>query len=172
MKISKLCARRVDNDVDVGLWVIRFSIAAILLCGSSYASPAQTQDTGVIDEFISKQAARENGEEYADARKVLAGDLNRDGVPDLAVLYTIESQNGSNNYTQYLAVFIRSRRGVIPAAHTVVGGKLNRAVELESIKNNVIFFKTQSYGPKDAACCPSRKGTTRFMLVKHRLREL
>jgi hypothetical protein len=152
--------------------VLMFIMPVILTSTSSFASPKQNQDTAVIDEFISKQATQEGGEEYEDARKVMAGDLNRDGVPDLAVLYTIEGQGGTNNYVQYLAVFIRARGALAPVTHTVVGGKLNRDVELESIRKNVIFFKTRNYGPKDAACCPRKKGATRFALVHRRLKEL
>ncbi len=152
--------------------VLRFVLPIILLCTPSFAAPSQSQDTGVVDKFIAKQATREHGEEYEDARKVVAGDLNRDGVPDLAVLYTIEDQNGTNNYVQYLAVFIRAKAGLVPLAHTVVGGKLNRAVELQSVKNNVIFVKTISYRANDPASTPSKKGTARFVLVKRRLKEL
>ena len=144
----------------------------LLACIASSASPSQNQDTAVVDEFISKQAKQENGEEYKDARKMLAGDLNRDGVPDVAVLYTIEGQNGTNNYLQYLAVFVRTKGKLVPAAHTVVGGKLNRDVDLQSIKNNVIRFKTLSYRANDPASTPSRKGTARFMLIKRKLKEL
>jgi len=98
--------------------------------------------------------------------------LNRDGIPDLAVLYTIEGQDGTNNYLQYLAVFVRTKGKLVPAAHTVVGGKLNRDVTLDSIRNNVIRFKTLTYGPNDPASTPSIKGTTRFVLAKRRLKEL
>ena len=149
-----------------------FVLCAILFCTSSFVSGAQAPDTAVIDTFISEQATRESGDEHTDARKVVAGDLNGDGLSDLAVLYTIEGQNGSNNYVQYLAVFVRAKGGLAPVTHTVVGGKSNRSVELKSIRNNVIFFKTLNYGPRDASCCPSKKGTTRFTLVKRRLKEL
>ncbi len=100
------------------------------------------------------------------------GDLNRDGVPDVAVLYTIEGQDGTNNYLQYLAVFIRTNGKLIAAAHTVVGGKHNRNVELQSLSNNVIRFKTLSYRASDPASTPSRKGTARFVLIKSKLKEL
>jgi hypothetical protein len=152
--------------------VLMFALSVALLCMSSFVSRARNQDAAVIDEFISKQATQEAGDEYEGARKVVTGDLNRDGVADLAVLYTIEGQNGSNNYVQYLAVFTRNKGGLIPVTHTAVGGKSNRSVELKSIRNNVIFFKTLNYGPKDASCCPSKKGVTRFVLVNGRLKEL
>ncbi len=152
--------------------VLMFSLPFLLACVSTSASPLQNQDKSVVDDFIAKQAIRENGEEYADARKMLRGDLNRDGVPDVAALYTIEGQNGTNNHLQYLAVFLRTKAKLFPVAHTVVGGKLNRDVELQSIRNNVIRFKTLSYRESDPASTPSRKGTARFVLIKRRLREL
>ena len=153
--------------------VLMFVLSVSLLCTTSVVSRAQGQDTATIDKFISNQATQEDGDEYEDARKVVAGDLNRDGVPDLAVLYTIEGgQNGSNNYVQYLAVFIRAKGGLVPVTHTIVGGRGTRSVELKSLRNNVIFFKTLNYGPKDASCGPSKKGTTRFVLVNRRLKEL
>jgi len=138
----------------------------------SLALPSEDQDTTVVEQFISKQAKQEDGEEYVEARKMLTGDLNRDGVPDVAVLYTIEGQNGTNNYLQYLAVFVRAKGKLIPAAHTVVGGKHYRNVELQSVSNYVIRFKTLSYRASDPASTPSRKGTARFVLIKRKLKEL
>jgi len=148
------------------------ALPIIVLFTPSLAFPSQIPDTAVVDHFIAKQATQENGEEYKDARKTLLGDLNHDRVPDFAVLYTIESQNGTNNYLQYLAVFVRTKGKLVPAAHTVVGGKLNRDVDLQSIKNNVIHFKTLSYRASDPASTPSKKGTARFVLIKGRLKEL
>lgn len=150
----------------------KFALPVMLLCISSFASRAQDQDTAVIDKFIARQAAEESADEYKEARKVATGDLNRDGVPDLVVLYTIEGQNGTNNYTQYLAAFVRMKGKLVHVTHTSVGGKLNRDVELQSIRNNVVLFKTLNYGPRDAACCPSKKGTARFTLVGRKLKEL
>ena len=152
--------------------VLRVVLPIIVLCAPSFAAAPQNADTAVIEKFIEKQATQEDGEEYEDARRVIAGDLNRDGVSDVAVLFTIEGQNGTNNYVQYLAVFVRTNGALVPTAHTVVGGKLNRDVELQSIKNNVIFCKTLSHQANDPASTPSRKGTARFVLVKRRLKEL
>ena len=62
---------------------LMFLLLFLTTCVLSLASPSQSQDTAVIDQFIAKQATQENGEEYAEARKVLTGDLNRHGVSDL-----------------------------------------------------------------------------------------
>ena len=138
---------------------------------SSYAFPLADEDTAVIDTFIAQQARRERGEEYKEARKVIVGDLNHDGSADVAVLYTIEGQMGGNNYVQYLAVFVRVKGRLGAVTHVRVGGKWYRAVELRSISDNTIVLETLSYAPNDAACCPSRKDTTHYVLVGRTLRE-
>lgn len=151
--------------------VLLFVLLALFIGLPSVASAQQQQDMAVIEKIIAKQAEEEDGEEYEAARKVVIGDLNRDGLPDLAVLYTIEGQNGTNNYYQYLAVFVRSKHGLVPVTHTAVGGKFSRDVDLQSIKKNVILLKTLSHRANDPASSPSKKGTARFILLKHALKE-
>ncbi len=56
-----------------------------------------------------------------------------------------------------------------PTTHTVVGGKGYRAAQLEGIGDNVIFLTTLGYGPHDAMCCPSIKGSARFVLADGKL---
>jgi hypothetical protein len=131
----------------------------------------QVDDTSVIDSFITRQAKRERGEEYPDARKVVIGDLTHDGQPETVVLYTIEGQGGSNLHIQYLAVFVRRNGKLSAFTHMDVGGKSTRGVEMISVENNSILLDTLNYGPKDASCCPSIKGTTRYVLSGARLRE-
>jgi hypothetical protein len=151
--------------------VPKLVLLAIVLCLASSAALAQNHDAAVIEKFIASQAAQIGGEEYPDARKVIAGDLNHDGTPDMVVLYTIEGMGGGNNYVQYLAVFVRLKGRLDHLAHTEVGGKLNRSVELKSIKNNVVFCTTLGYGPKDPSCCPTRKGTARFVLAGKKIKQ-
>ena len=149
---------------------MRFIILAIVLCATCSASFAQS-DTAAIDKFISAQATKLAGSEYEDARKVVTGDLNHDGVPDTAVLYTIEGMNGSNNYIQYLAVFLQTKKGLVYAAHQPVGGKNHRDVDLTSISNGLINLNTVNYAPKDPSCCPTIKGRTTYALAGGVLRE-
>ena len=144
-----------------------------LLSASSSAAHAQARDRAVISRFIAGQASKLGGQEYREARKMVAGDLNHDGVPDAAVLYTLEGIGGGNNYTQYLAVFLRDKdKGLlVPAAHATVGGKLYREARLQSITDGAILFNIVSYEEKDAACCPSKKGATRYVLADGKLQE-
>lgn len=142
-----------------------------VLVAAAYGVAAQSADTKVIDRFISAQAAKEKGEEPDGIRKMAGGDLNHDGVSDVAVLYTIEGQNGSNDYIQYLAVFRRTGRGLVYAGHRAVGGKNRRQVELTRIEHNLIYVDTMGYGPRDPSCCPTKKGGTTFLLKAGVLKE-
>src|SRR5437016_3586937 len=73
-------------------------VTFVLASGALSASAWQDPDAATIDAFIARQAERLRGEEYRDARKVATGDLTHDGIAETVVLYTIEGQNGSNNY--------------------------------------------------------------------------
>jgi hypothetical protein len=151
--------------------IARLVLPVLVLCSFSLNAGAQSGDTAVIDRFIERQAAKEDGSEPDGIRKVITGDLNRDGIADTAVLYTIEGQNGTNNYVQYLAVFLSRNGRLVYAAHTPVGGKNRRSIELTSIKNNVMLFDTTGYAKRDPACCPTIKGRTSYALVGNKLTE-
>ena len=151
-----------------------FATIVLLIVAAHVASVvarAQSGDKSVIDKFIAAQAAREHGEEPDGIRKVVDGDLDHDGVADVAVLYTIEGQNGSNNYIQYLAVFLRKNGNLVYKARVPVGGKNHREIEITSIKDNAMLLNTTAYGPRDPSCCPTIKGKTKFVLVGKKLSE-
>jgi hypothetical protein len=143
----------------------------LLFCSDGVASLCQDQDAAAIDSYIALQARRARGEEYREARKVAVGDLTHDGVPETVVLYTIEGQGGSNLYIQYLAVFSRQKGKLSAVTRAEVGGKSARSVELRSVEDDAILLDTLGYGPKDAQCCPSVKGATRYVLSGRVLRE-
>jgi hypothetical protein len=150
---------------------IRVVLLPIVLAVGATISFSQSADTAVIDQFISARAEKEHGEEPDGIRKTVSGDLNHDGVADTAVLYTIEGQNGSNNYIQYLAVFLRSKKGLVYAAQRSVGGKNNREAELTRIADGLVNLNTVDYGPRDPSCCPTIKGTTKYALDSGLLKE-
>ena len=146
-------------------------LVLLILSLTSFTVIAQSDDKVVIDKFIAAQAKRERGEEPDGIRKTIEGDLNHDGAADVAVLYTIEGQGGSNNYIQYLAVFVRKKTGLVFAARTPAGGKNRRSIDLTSIKDNVMYFDTTGYTDRDPSCCPSIKGKTSFTLTGRKLVE-
>jgi hypothetical protein len=99
------------------------------------------------------------------------GDLNADGAEDAVVLYTLEGQGGSNQYVQYLAVFIHRKERLVYAARQAVGGKNRRSIESVSIKGGRINLQTLEYLPTDASCCPSKKGQMRFVFNGGKLKK-
>ena len=133
---------------------------------------AQANETAIVDKFIAKQAKDENAEVYPVARKVLRGDINGDRKTDLVVLYTLEGFNGSNNYRDYLAVFLGNGKGFRYAGKEVVGGHAGRSVELKSITNGRINLDTMDPKRGDPACCPSKPGKTRYFFRNGKLREI
>jgi len=147
-------------------------LAAIVWCAMfSSAATAAGDDAAAIDRFIATQARREHGAEYRDARQIVVGKLSGVASPQTVVLYTIESQGGSNDHAQYLAVFVSRSGALLPVARIDAGGKSRRSVELKSITDGAIMLATVGYAADDASCCPSVKGTTRYVLVNGMLRE-
>ena len=144
----------------------------VVLCGGVLAAAGERGDTAVIDKFIAGQESGERGMEAKDYRTVLNGDLNHDGISDAAAMYTLEGGNGTNNYTRYLAVFVRVKGRLVPVAHNAVGGKNYRAIVMKAIEDGVILCETTDYAPKDPSCCPTIKGTTRYVLEGDKLKEL
>jgi hypothetical protein len=147
-------------------------LLAVMLGVAAGPAGGQRGDTAVIDKFLASQESDDNGRQAEGIRTVIKGDLNHDGVPDAAVLYTLEGAGGGNNYTQYLAVFLRVDGRLVPVANAPVGGKLYRAIEIKTIKDNVIFCDTLDYAKNDAACCPTIKGKTSYVLEDKKLKEV
>lgn len=147
-------------------------IASAALLLFSFTAFCQADGGPIVTRFISSQAKAAGSEEYAEARKILRGDVNSDGKPDIVVLYTLEGSGGGNSYHQYLAVFLGSGRSYRQLAHILVGGKLQRDVELASIAGATINLNTKEYKKDDPACCPSRAAKARFVLRSNKLVEI
>jgi hypothetical protein len=142
---------------------------AVFACHDIYS---QVNVGETITKFIAQQAKANDADTYPEARKELSGDLNHDGKRDIVVLYTLEGFGGGNNYAQYLAVFLSNGKTYRHAAYTVVGGKLNRSVELRSVVGSTINLNTKEYRRNDPACCPSRARTARFVFRRGKLTEI
>ena len=127
-----------------------------------------------VDAFIktqervrSKKDPAHNRLEYRDARRYAVGDANHDRVSDVVVQYTLEEDN---NWVLFLAVF--SRPTMRHLAHTRVGGKNHRTVDLRKVSDGTIELVTQNYSPADASCCPSVPGKSLYMLTDGALEEI
>jgi len=111
------------------------------------------------------------GTEYKKARRFYFGDIDGDGKDDIAVLYTIEGFCCGNNYHFYLAVLINRGSKFELVTSAEVGGKGERGVEFNAIKNGKILLNTDEYLPDDPMCCPSSKGRTTYSLKNGKLIE-
>jgi hypothetical protein len=147
-------------------------VALGMVCAAPLALAQSQRDESIIKSFIAQQAKRERATEYEEARSIVRGDLNADSAEDAVVLYTLEGQGGSNQYVQYLAVFINRKGKLVYATHQAVGGKNRKSIESVSIKDGKINLQTLEYLPTDASCCPSKKGQMRFILSGGRLKKI
>ncbi|HEY5073220.1 MAG TPA: hypothetical protein VII34_00905 [Pyrinomonadaceae bacterium] len=147
-------------------------VALGMVCAVPLALAQSQRDESKIRSFIAQQAKRERATEYEEARSIVRGDLNADSAEDAVVLYTLEGQGGSNQYVQYLAVFLNRKGKLVYATHQMVGGKNRKSIESVSIKDGKINLQTLEYLPTDASCCPSKKGQMRFILSGGRLKKI
>jgi hypothetical protein len=146
-------------------------LAALAGAGLVAAAFAASDDATAIDRFISTQARSERGVEYRSARQTATGALAGDASVQTVVLYTIESQRGSNRHVQFLAVFTQRAGGLVPLARVAVGAKSAREVELATISGAAIVLTTVEHADNDPSCCPSLKGSTRYVLADGALSE-
>lgn len=139
--------------------------------GGASVQDGQASDDAVIESAIAITASSETGDEYKDARKVAAGDLNGDGASDAAALFTIEvgSQNTS---TQYLSAFLRQGDGALKFASTTPVGGSGNAINEVAVEEGAIRLKTLTQGPDDPDCCPSVEGKVEYLLHNGKLKQV
>jgi len=135
------------------------------------ATPDKIEGQKVIDKYIAGVAKVSDASEYKEARKILYGDIDGDGDEDAIVQFTIEGMGGGNNYGFSLAAFKNDDGKLTAITDEVVGGKMNREVELKRIEKGVIYLDTKEYAENDGACCPSIAGKTSFVLEGKKLVE-
>lgn len=140
--------------------------------GAAMAGAGQASDEAVVDNAIAITASSESGEEYKDARKIAAGDLNGDGMSDAAALFTVEVGT-SNTSTQFLSAFLRRPDGTLQFAGTApVGGTGGDAINGVAIESGSIKLKTLTRGPDDPDCCPSVEGAVEYLLHNGKLKRV
>lgn len=115
-----------------------------------------------VQRHIAAQARQMEARENPTVRMVAVGDLDGDGIEDVAVVYTFEGSHHGNGYEQYLAVS-SSRQGS-GFFDVRVGGKGVRAVDGVKITAGRVELVLREYAPSDASCCPSRPARTSYIL--------
>jgi hypothetical protein len=139
---------------------------------ASGSTPTSTCDkNGVIGNFIANRAEKEKANEYADIRKVVCTDINRDGEDDALVLYTLEGFDGGNGWTRDLATFV-SRKGELEFSDEKRVGWKNYATvtDVAFRPPNEVDLTINTYAPTDGSCCPSIPGVENYTIDPKTLR--
>lgn len=121
---------------------------------------------GYANAAIAAHARRVGGQAPKEARKTCEGDINGDGKPDAAVVYTIEGEGGGNGWKQYVMVMVAAPQGVGATSPKEVGAKGQRSVETCTLGTGTIEATTKEWAPADPSCCPSKAGTLKLAFEK------
>jgi hypothetical protein len=149
---------------------MRLLFLAVVVFGH-VAIAAADQVDDMASRVIASEVLRLGGYEYRDARVVKRAGTSGNGQISFAVLYTIESIGGGNNYSQYLVAFLNAGGAATPMRPVLVGGKVYRSVQLDQVEARRIVLKTMNYTKADAACCPSLGGVSSYWLKDGELAE-
>lgn len=141
-------------------------------CCAWPALAATSRDDAEIQRWIQQHAQRANSIEVPGARYRVVGDLDGDGVGDVALLYTLKSRAASAGESRYLAAFKRhadkagGRRdtGLRYHAHVLVSGPGAGEANRVTILKGTMVVEMLTFGAGDAACCPTRAATRRYRL--------
>ena len=114
---------------------------------------------------------KEDASEYREARKIVFGDVDGDGVKDAVVQYTLEGYGGGNSWGQQLAVFLKKKGVYRMAADETVGGNFLRGFTLQKVVNKKIVGETCTDGYEAGMCKNPAKGQMKFALVGAKLEE-
>lgn len=145
-----------------------FPALLMALCLAANALADSTTDPA-IDRWIERHVEKLQGVEQGGTRYAVVGDLDGDGMEDVAVLYTIDGAKPANSPLRYLAVFRRARDALAYQTHALVGGLGIREVNRATILKRTIDLETLEYQPRDGLCCPSRYAKRRYQMRGHKL---
>lgn len=93
------------------------------------------------------------------------GDLNADGVEDVAVI--LQTHNGGNGDTKELAALLNQNGQPHNVSTVDIGSPV--AVEGLQIQSGKIVVTGRTLGPNDPLCCPSQLTTLQFHLQSGQL---
>ena len=147
-------------------------LTGLVLLAGAPATAQEGLDDPAIERWIAAHAGKSKGAEHRNSRRAVTGDLDGDGLSDVAVLYTIEADKPKEFSLRYLAVFRRGPDGLRYEAHRLVGGKGIREINRATVLNRVIVLEALEYQPRDAVCCPSRPARWRYRLRERQLVEV
>jgi hypothetical protein len=103
----------------------------------------------------------------ADTAQFLVGSLH--DRPMSALLFTLERVPGGSDWTQLVALFwVRDAHYLFCCVQPVAAAG-SRLISGLAFSGDYLTLQGNTYGPGDAACCPSRPVTLRYALAHRRL---
>jgi hypothetical protein len=132
-------------------------------------------EIAIVDSLINYQINNEkiknsnqSIEEYKEERDYFFNDVNKDGIKDLIIQYTLEK---GNNWNIYLAVIIGKEYK--DNCYILIARKGFRSATIKEIDDSgKIIIELLYYSETDALCCPSIKGMTKYSYVNKNLNEI
>jgi hypothetical protein len=123
----------------------------------AHAAPALAQ--GDADAAVKRfLASKKTAEESAESSGSAVGDLDGDGKPELALVWTTM---GPTYWSNTLTVFAKTTGSYKPFASFDLDG----LATLTSVKGGVIVVDQTMYAKGDPICCPTVKRMMRYRLV-------
>ncbi len=149
--------------------LIAFCSVVIFLSPAAIAAQANLEKT--IDRYIEK--IHDDASEYKEARKIIYGDVDSDGVKDAVVQYTLEGAGGGNSWGQNLVVFLNKKGVYKMLVDKTVGGKFFRSFDLLKITGKEIIGATETCPEEEpqGLCENPKKKQVKYVLLNGKLKE-
>ncbi len=136
-------------------------------------TPDKVQFQKTLNSFIADAGKADDAleGEYRSSRKIIYGDLDKDGLEDACVLFLLHSKENAREYWSNLAVFKNNNGKFEPVVSRDINkGQFNyKEIASKSIKNDEIYLETLSLRDSDPLCCPSLKGRLTYTLQGNKL---
>ena len=156
------------------LLIAVFCLIAIPFCVRAQTKSLPSNYTEVVGKWIGEDNARTKPKRapYAeidgDSIPIYVADLDLDGDDDCLALYNVSY--GGNAVTQYMAVFINKNGKLSKGYKNETGGTGQSMIDSITFQNGVIVCSTTVWKEDDAQCCPSGKGTLKYVFRKGKIK--
>jgi hypothetical protein len=142
--------------------VLLSTFVSLALCAHAAPAFAQNDADAAVKRFL---ASKKTAEEGAESAGSATGDLDGDGKPELALVWTTM---GPTYWRNTLTVFSK----VAGAYRPLASFDLNGDAKLSSVKGGVISVDQTLYAKRDPICCPTVKKMMRYRLTGKKISEV
>lgn len=151
-------------DLDVKVDPVESAMATPTQSDEAVA-PAATAllDAEAIEAAIADMARQDGGSEDVTVREMAEGDLNGDGAPDVAVLYTLEGWGGAHGSIRHLAALVREG-GELKLAHTTSVSEYGSSRADIHLSEGAVRFKVLVSDPEDPDAGPTGEEEVTYVL--------